>query len=442
MPRKGDLTRPLDPALAALVDEWKKTLTSPSTAKVYVERTCVWLVWCEQRRLNPFEVTWPDIDQHLHGGTYAGDPLRRTAIRNFYKWLVVTGHVEEDPSTPPPKMGCLHDGCDEPRYGSRFCRGHHWRAGLPTGDERTCRECGNTKLTTEFVARELLCKQCRPAVRRRSRAQRTAAGELKRCARCQQPKPLSEFSTENRFCRSCKSAANAAWGSSAGGALLGAECEHCGKPFTRSRSEGAGRFCSPQCAAEGSRRHPRRPCGWCGRTITQNGDRQYCSKRCSGLAHRDPDATITCECRKCGKVFERHRSRVEWGRGRHCSRECHLRDRSSTSCEEILYQLLDELIGPEGWIAQHRVFPARRWIADAVVISRRLIFEADGDYWHGKDPAARVNPVIARKVQGDAEFNAYAEHKGWTMLRLWESDLVNEPDACRLRIQHALAAGP
>jgi very-short-patch-repair endonuclease len=439
VPRKGAVTRPSDPFLDALVEEWTVTLTSPHTAKVYAERARAWLVWCEQRRIEPLEATWIHIDHHLHGGQYAGDPLRRSAIRRFYKWLTATGRIETDPSlAPPQKVGCLRDGCETARYGSQFCRGHHLAAGGTTGPDRTCRECGNTKLATEFLPRELLCKQCRSIVRKRKRANRIAAGEVKRCTRCLVDKPLDEFRTENSFCRSCKSASNAQWGSAFGGALRTAACEHCGTAFTRSRSEGAGRFCSRECTAEGSRRYPKHPCGWCGRPVTRTAQNTYCSKRCAGLARRDPDALITCECRTCGSIFTRHRSRVEWGRGRHCSRECQLRGRNSTACEEVLYDLLDELIGPEGWIPQHRVFPNRRWVPDAVIHSQRLILQADGDYWHGKDPSTHANPIIAGRVKADAEFNAYAADTGWTVLRLWEFDLMNNPDNCRERIRRAL----
>lgn len=439
VPRKGDLTRPSDPVIDALVQEWTTTITSASVAKVYPERSRVWLVWCEQRRIDPLRVTWNDIDDHLNRSGYAGDPLRRSAIRHFYKWLTATGRIDADPSVEPPqKMGCLHDGCDQARYGAQFCRPHHLAAGGVTGPERTCRECLNTRLATEFVSRELLCKQCRPVVRNRSRARRVAAGELKRCTRCKVNKPLDEFPTENSFCRSCKSAKNAQWGSRFGGALRIAVCEHCGEEFIRSRSEGAGRFCSQECAAEGTRKYLEHPCGWCGRPVTRNPKNTYCSKRCSGLARRDPDAVITCECRTCGAAFDRHRSRVEWGRGRHCSRDCQLRGRNSTGCEEVLYGLLDELVGPDAWIPQHRVFPDRKWIPDAVILSQRLILQADGDYWHGKDPNTHANPIIAGRVRGDAEFNAYAVRAGWAVLRLWESELMDNPDNCRQRIQQAI----
>jgi site-specific recombinase XerD len=89
--------------MAALVDEWRTTLTSASTTKVYTERTCVWLVWCEQRRIEPLRVTWSNIACHL--SQYAGDPLRRSAIRNFYKWLASTGRIESDPSMAPSVKG-------------------------------------------------------------------------------------------------------------------------------------------------------------------------------------------------------------------------------------------------------------------------------------------------------------------------------------------------
>jgi len=221
----------------------------------------------------------------------------------------------------------------------------------------------------------------------------------------------------------------------AGGVMLRGECENCGKPFTRSRSEGAGRFCSAGCAIAGNRKHSPRTCAreGCGRMFVPYDERSmYCSRECGGLARRDPDAIITCTCRGCGGLFQVYRSYVEWGSGKYCSRECHLLDRSPTGPEERLYGLLDEDPGPGQWIPQYEALPGRKWVADAAVPGRLLILQADGDFWHGKDPAARANPKVASNRRRDAAFDAAAESLGWRVLRLWESELRDSPGACEV----------
>ena len=434
-----------DPGICALHEEyeaWLNGSAARTTGRKYAGYARVWLAWSEWRRLDPLAVTWEDISAHLD--VYEGDdPQRLTGIRKFCKWLTASGRIGNDPSAEQPeKTGCMHPGCPEPRYGAELCRGHHLAAGLSGGSEETCAECGHTKLTTEFTKDRRLCKQCRPTVRRRRREARIAAGDLKRCSRCQQDKPLTEYPTENSFCRACKSQAHANWGSYAGGAMLRGECENCGKPFTRSRSEGAGRFCSAGCATAGNRMRSPRTCAreGCSRIFVPHDERSmYCSRECGGLARRNPDAIITRTCRNCGSPFQVYRSYVNWGSGKYCSQECHLLDRSPTDPEERLYDLLDKVPGPGEWIPQYQALPGRKWVADAAVPCRLLILQADGDFWHGKDPAARANPKVASNRRRDAAFDAAAESQGWRVLRLWESELRDSPGACEARIRAALA---
>jgi G:T-mismatch repair DNA endonuclease (very short patch repair protein) len=153
----------------------------------------------------------------------------------------------------------------------------------------------------------------------------------------------------------------------------------------------------------------------------------YCSRECGGLARRDPDAIITRSCRQCGAPFQVYRSYVEWGSGKYCSQECHLLDRSPTGPEERLYDLLDIVLGPGEWIPQYEALPGRKWSADAAVPGRLLTLQADGDFWHGKDPAARANPKVASNLRRDAAFDDAAESQGWRVLRLWESELRDGP---------------
>lgn len=72
------------------------------------------------------------------------------------------------------------------------------------------------------------------------------------------------------------------------------------------------------------------------------------------------------------------------------------------------------------------------------VLFRQLIFQADGDYWHGKDPSTRTHPTVAGNVKRDTEFDAYAAGADWTVLRFWECELLNERDTCKARILRAL----
>ena len=168
-----------DPGVCALHEEyeaWLNGSTARTTGRKYAGYARVWLAWCGWRRLDPLTVTRDDISAYLDGYE-DGDGQRLTGIRKFCKWLTASGRIGNDPSAgQPEKTGCLRPGCPEPRYGAELCRGHHLAAGLSGGAEETCAECGHTKLTAEFTKDRRLCKQCRPAVRRRRREARIAAG--------------------------------------------------------------------------------------------------------------------------------------------------------------------------------------------------------------------------------------------------------------------------
>lgn len=241
-------------------------------------------------------------------------------------------------------------------------------------------------------------------------------------------------------------------------------CERCGKPFTADRSEivkGWGRFCSNECR----RTRVEHICKTCGTVFEvehakdTKGLGNYCSVECRGLGMRN---RVRCICENCGIGFERPASTVADVASVFCSRRCmgqarakdpveiervrqmqrdHLASRAPTRCERALYVLMDSVFGAGHWASQYLV--ADRWTVDACVPSMRLVVQADGDYWHGYDPAHRTHPTVAKNIQNDRRQDKYLAKAGWRVLRLWEHELLREPEACqaRLRELHALGDG-
>ena len=90
---------------------------------------------------------------------------------------------------------------------------------------------------------------------------------------------------------------------------------------------------------------------------------------------------------------------------------------------------------------------------DIVIRSRRLAVFADGDMWHGNawrlrglDRLEDMFPnntefwtkKIRRNMERDREVTAQLAGEGWTVVRLWESDILADPDAAATKVLDAL----
>lgn len=98
--------------------------------------------------------------------------------------------------------------------------------------------------------------------------------------------------------------------------------------------------------------------------------------------------------------------------------------------------LMDDVFGPGAWAREHLVFD--KWTVDACIPDRRLIVQADGDYWHGLLPKWQNVPRVAGNMGNDRAQNAYVAAAGWVIVRFWERDLLGRTDWCRDQL-HAAA---
>jgi DNA mismatch endonuclease, patch repair protein len=88
---------------------------------------------------------------------------------------------------------------------------------------------------------------------------------------------------------------------------------------------------------------------------------------------------------------------------------------------------------------------------DVVIRSRRLAVFVDGDLWHrnpaeparrGRSSFAELFPTrtdfwlakLDRNAERDAEVTAALTGAGWTVVRLWESDVLRDPAAAAARV--------
>jgi DNA mismatch endonuclease (patch repair protein) len=92
---------------------------------------------------------------------------------------------------------------------------------------------------------------------------------------------------------------------------------------------------------------------------------------------------------------------------------------------------------------------------DLVIRSRRLAVFVDGDLWHGNPDEVRrrgraslaeLFPTrtewwvakIERTVERDREVTSALRAQGWTVLRLWEYDVLRDADGCVRTVLDAL----
>lgn len=82
---------------------------------------------------------------------------------------------------------------------------------------------------------------------------------------------------------------------------------------------------------------------------------------------------------------------------------------------------------------------------DIVFTKYHVVVFCDGDYWHGHNWAIRGldsleeelagysefwRSKILRNIERDAEVNQTLKAQGWTVIRIWESDIRSNLDEC------------
>jgi DNA mismatch endonuclease (patch repair protein) len=84
---------------------------------------------------------------------------------------------------------------------------------------------------------------------------------------------------------------------------------------------------------------------------------------------------------------------------------------------------------------------------DVVFAGAKVAVFCDGDYWHGRDLDKRIARLktghnapywvakIGTNVARDARNNLALHQAGWTVLRLWETDILASPEGAAARVE-------
>lgn len=119
-----------------------------------------------------------------------------------------------------------------------------------------------------------------------------------------------------------------------------------------------------------------------------------------------------------------------------------VRSTGNLTTEKRLVSLL-RTEGLTGW-RRHQPLPG---CPDFVWHKTKVAVFVDGCFWHGHDCGRNITPRINANAWRDKiERNQARDHRttralrqhGWTVIRIWECGLANDPDRCVGRIRRRL----
>lgn len=87
---------------------------------------------------------------------------------------------------------------------------------------------------------------------------------------------------------------------------------------------------------------------------------------------------------------------------------------------------------------------------DVVFPRARVVVFCDGDFWHGKDWAARKRKLrnghnadywvakIETNIRRDRHNEKQLREDGWVVVRVWESEIIRDTECAVMRVEAAL----
>lgn len=184
-------------------------------------------------------------------------------------------------------------------------------------------------------------------------------------------------------------------------------------------------------------------------SVRKTAKNKYCSRNCYKL-YRLREHSLRC-CKTCNKEFRfKLRDSNPALKCLYCSRKCymnnsetvaHLRsinaaqqEGKETKIERIGYALLTRCE-----IAFERQYRLLKFCVDAFVPMKKLVIQFDGDYWHGNTKMfSTLNALQRRNVQRDAAMDSYIRKCGYSILRIWGSELEKDSTGVTARLLEAL----
>lgn len=227
-------------------------------------------------------------------------------------------------------------------------------------------------------------------------------------------------------------------------------CAVCGKMFRPPMGRADQPCCSKKCGHIYRRKRDDRPCEVCGKMFSPYGDQaRFCSWECTNVwqgRHKTEHV-----CKMCGKTFRWSPSRGKAYNVTYCSLACRDADpdrhamlvamnamqqrMKPNHVEQTGYAILDSL--GVAYTPQHVI--GGKFCVDAFLPDSGVIVQFDGDYWHG-NPAKFPAPDARqrRRMTLDVSQDAYMVKCGYTVIRVWASDLERRGDHVTAELRRLL----
>lgn len=112
---------------------------------------------------------------------------------------------------------------------------------------------------------------------------------------------------------------------------------------------------------------------------------------------------------------------------------------------ELLFRGALRSAGFTGYRCHYRNAEGR---PDVAFVGRRIAIFVDGAFWHGHPEyfvfgksGPRWDEKIRRNMERDREVNSRLYEDGWTVARVWDFEVLTDPDAVVRRLRPLLEAG-
>lgn len=227
-------------------------------------------------------------------------------------------------------------------------------------------------------------------------------------------------------------------------------CVGCGKEHTARMPKGR-KYCSAEC--KNTSKRPQRKtgkyvkCNQCGievykrKTNLKNNKNNFCSHQCANTYQSRNKLEFVCKT--CEKKFYWGKSRIKDNNPTFCSIECRNKDTEWYKNAVIQGNLVQqnkkglnklELLGKTileqlELDFEEQVLIADKFLVDVFMPKHNLIIQWDGDYWHGHHTKLKNGYPDARQKKRmllDKSQNEYMKKCGYTILRFWEHEVVEE----------------
>lgn len=225
-------------------------------------------------------------------------------------------------------------------------------------------------------------------------------------------------------------------------------CIGCNREHT-ARMPKSRKYCSVDCSRKSKK--PNRKtgkyinCYQCGKeryiTLSTIKDKNFCSKGCANIYQARNK--LEFNCKTCKNKFYWSKSRIKNNNPTYCSIDCRNKDDEwikNTSIKanivqqnkkglnklELLGRTLLEQLDMD---FEEQVLIAEKFLVDVFIPKYNLIIQWDGDYWHGHHTKLKNGEPDSRqkkRMMLDKSQNEYMKKCGYTVLRFWEHEVIEE----------------